>query len=49
MNEIRNIRANTYPLTFSFLTHLQATDLSFVIITKALSNKIGEAFCEELK
>ena len=48
MNEIRNIRANI-PHTFHFLKHLQAIDPSFVTITKPLSNKIGETFCEELK
>ena len=38
-----------YPLIFTFLKHLQAIDPSIVTITKPLSNKIGEAFCEGLK
>ena len=38
-----------YPLTFPFLKYLQAIDPSFVTITKPLSNKICETFCEGLK
>ena len=37
------------PLTIHFLKHLQAVDLSFVTITKPLSNKIGEPFFKGLK
>ena len=32
-----------------YLKHLQAIDPSFVTITKPLSNKRGETFCEGLK
>ena len=45
MNEICNISANTFP----FLKHLQAMDPPFVTITKPLSNKREETFCEGLK
>ena len=38
-----------YPLTFPFLKHLQPIDPSFVTVTKPLSNKTGETFCEALK
>ena len=46
MNEIRNIKVNT-PFHF-FLKHLQGIDPSFVTISKPLSNKIGETFCERV-
>ena len=48
MNETRNTRVNT-PLRFEiFLKYLQATDPSFVTISKPLSNEIGEAFCDKI-
>ena len=34
---------------FPYLKHLQAVEPSFVNITKTLSSKIGETFCEGLK
>ena len=48
MNEIRNIGANN-PLDFLFWNISKKIDLSFVRITKPLSNKIEETFCEGLK
>ena len=48
MNKIHNVRGNI-PLHLLFLKHLQAIDPSFATITKPLSNKIVETFCEGLK
>ena len=46
----RNMRdwSEWFPV-FPYLKHLQAVEPSFVNITKTLSSKIGETFCEALK
>lgn len=38
-----------YPFPFPYLKDLQAIDPLFVTITKPLSNKSGETFCDGLK
>ena len=42
-----HIRLERIAHPFRYLKHLQATDPSFVTITKPLSNKRGETFCGE--
>ena len=37
------------PPLFPYLKHLKAIEPSFVTISKLLSNKMGETFCEGLK
>ena len=48
MNKIFPIRANMH-LHLSYLKHLQTIDPSSKTITKPLSKKVGETFCEGLK
>ena len=48
LNKICEIIASA-PLRFLILKHLQVIDISFLTITKPLTNKEGETFCERLK
>ena len=48
MNEVCEIRTNN-PSMFPYFRQLQAVDPLFVTITKPISFKIGQTFCEGLK